>query len=628
MKKNCIGLSFLVLSLVACQGGGDSSALKPTESANAEKTETTGETTSQQKEKLEFEPAKTISNLFDYLNTTGREIENTDGIIFDRNYYSYEVGYYTFNTIEKSENGESFDNDSYFVYGTESKTTTYDYKDDVDKVEDYYMCLNQLDGNDYYSIVDYDDGKDRDTANKETVLVTNRDSYLAKTNLNALDSLYTFYKSKVSKNIIKGVDDITPNITDKNTVEYHIAQGWEETIGDYKYKYAAIIDLSLDYKGRLTKYSYNFKEYQPSTEEGGNDFLLSEIKDEVEIQFGNKITYDYFEKVQNGEKAIDPLDYFMTDYTPVLLSWDGVGTEKTKEDALSFPINMYVEAEATEIVPEKALDTKLTVTDSTDKSVISVTSSGIVKAVGLGETTLTIQSESGVTTKMNVKVVSPALQEIVAKTYSTYHFKGDTDTLYIYKTPSNSLEEIEVVSLTEDVIEVVKDKDGDYALHNIGVGEGTVEVRSKTNPTVKCTVSYSVVEKKTVEEVKANVVGTWDGDLPNTSGTGMVKDAATVIYNDDGTGSFTLNSSDTGYTFEVGKAYPFTYTFLENGRYVDRPVSLTMSTITLDHGQVVWTYSANAADFYYTGENANIIFATGNSEEYGAMVQLSARRVA
>lgn len=627
MKKNRIAVSLLVLALASCQDATDSS-IKPPESQNTEQKESENNTTSEKKDKLDFEPSKTITDLFNYLNSTGREKENSDGILYDRAYYSYEVGYYTFNTIQKEETGESFNNDAFFLYGNEIKTTTYDYKDDVDKSEDSYLSLNQIDGNDYYSIIDYADGKSKDKASREDVLVTNRDSYLSKTNLNALDSLYAFYKSKVSKNIIKGVDDITPTITDK-TVEYHLSQGWEEQIGDYKYKYAAVIDLSLDYKGRLVKYSYDFKEYQPSEDsESENMFLLSEIKDTTDIQFGKKLEYDYLDRIQKGEDAIDPLDYFMTDYTPVLLSWDGVGTEKTEEDVLSFPINMYVQATAEKVIPEKALDTKLNITASTDMSVISVTSSGVVKAVGLGKATLTIESESGVTKKVDVTVVSPSLTEIVAKTYSTYHFKGDTDTLYIYKTPSNSLEEIEVISLTEDIIEVVKDKDGDYALHNIGLGEGKVEVRSKANPDVKCTVSYLVQEKKTMEEVKENVVGTWTGDLPNTNGTKMIKDAATVIYNEDGTGSFTLNSSETGYTFEVNKAYPFTYTFLESGRYVDRPVSLMMSTITLDHGQVVWTYSSNAADFYYTGYNANIIFATGNSEEYGAMVQLSARRVA
>ncbi len=629
MKKNRIALSLLVLALASCQSGVDSSsALKPSDSANTENKGTENKTTSDKENKLEFEPSKTITNLFDYLNTTGREKEKSDGIIYDRAYYSYEVGYYTFNTLQKEETGESFSNDAFFLYGTEIKTTTYDYKDDVDTVEDTYLSLNQIDGNDYYSIVDYADGKSKDTANREEVLVTNRDSYLSKTSLNALDTLYTFYKSKVSKNIIKGVDDITPTITE-NSVEYHLSQGWEEQIGDYKYKYAAVIDLSLDYKGRLVKYSYDFKEYQPSEDsDSDNMLLLSEIKDTTDIKFGEKMEYDYLDRIEKGEEAIDPLDYFMTDYTPVLLSWDGVGTEKKEENALSFPINMYVQVAASKVVPEKALDTKLSITASTDNSVISVSSSGVVKAIGLGNTTLTIESESGVAKTIDVTVVSPMLEEIVAKTYSTYHYKGDTDTLYIYKNPSNSLEEIEVISLTEEIIEIVKDKDGDYALHNIGLGEGKVEVRSKTNPEVKCTVSYLVQEKKSVEEVKANVVGTWTGDLPNANGTKMIKDAATVIYHADGTGNFTLNSSDTGYTFEVGKAYPFTYTFLESGRYTDRPVSLTMSTITLDHGTVVWTYSANAADFYYTGENANIIFATGNSEEYGAMVQLSARRVA
>lgn len=630
MKKNLIVLSLLSLTLISCGNGKDSSSSvnKPSDSGNKE-TESTPATS--QPEQLEFEPAGSISSLFDYINTTAREAENTSGIIFDRKYYSYEVGYASFNVIEKEETGESFSNDTFFKTGKETKTVTYDYKEDKDVSEDTYMTLNQIEGNDYYAIVDYGNGKERDKASKEDVVVTNRDSYQAKTYLNAADSLYSFYKSNISKNIIKGFDDITPVITDKS-VDYHVTQGWEEQIGDYKYKYAAVIDLSLDKKGRLTSYKYDFQEKQPEVDENnvqtGKLYLLSEIKDEVEITFGSKIEYDYLARIDQNEQAIDPLDYFMTDYKVVLQSWDGVGTERTSENALTFPVGMYVEAVAEEVVPEKALDTKLTITDSSNKNVISVSSTGVVKAIGLGETTLTIESETGIGKTVDVKVVSPKLASITAKTYSTYHYKDDTETLYIYKNPDNSLDEIEVVSLTPEIVEIVKDKDGDDALHNIGLGEAKVEVRSKKDPSVKCTLIYTVQEKMTAEQVKKNVVGTWKGDVPNTDSTAMVKDAFTVVYNEDMTGSLTLTKEGTGYTFEINKAYPFTYTFMDEGRYSDRPVSLTMSTIVLDHGSIVWTYSANAADFYYTGENANIIFSTGNSEEFGAMVQLSARRVA
>ncbi len=153
-----------------------------------------------------------------------------------------------------------------------------------------------------------------------------------------------------------------------------------------------------------------------------------------------------------------------------------------------------------------------------------------------------------------------------------------------------------------------------------------MEVRSKTDPSVKTSVSYTVIEKKTVEEVKKNVVGSWVGDVPSRNSSTRVKDAFTIVYKEDGTGTLTLNKEGTGYTFVVGKAYDFTYTFLEKGRYEDRPVSLTRSTIVLDHGSVTWTYSNNTADFYYSGSNAEITFATNNSEEFGAMVQLSATR--
>lgn len=67
------------------------------------------------------------------------------------------------------------------------------------------------------------------------------------------------------------------------------------------------------------------------------------------------------------------------------------------------------------------------------------------------------------------------------------------------------------------------------------------------------------------------------------------KDAVTVIFNEDKTGTVTFNSNKTGYTFELNKPYEFTYDFTTSS-YSDRPIKLTMSSIILDHGTVTWTY--------------------------------------
>lgn len=636
MKKNLLILSLLSLSLAGCGKASQPTITPSSPSVSEQPSISNKDTTSvapsvSQGSGLEFEPSKTVTSLFSYLDKQAREVENQNGVSYHRDYYSYELGYFANHKVtEKSEDGEAFSNHALFVSGNEKKTTSYDHKDDKDIEEDTYLSLNQMEGNIYYSILDYGKGKEKDKASKTTVGNSNQATYQKKTNLNALDSLYSFYSSKISKNIIAGVDDIEPKI-ENNQVNYHLAQGWEEQIGNYKYKFAAVIDLTLDHKGRLTDYSYDFQEYQPETDENGNAtgklVLLSETKDQVSITFGTKRSYSYTSLKEEGKEAINPLDYFRRDYTPVLYSWDGVGTEKTKEDSLSFPVNRYVEAQAESLVPEKALDSKLTITKSTNNSVVSVAPSGVVKAIGVGETKLTIVSETGIEKEVSVKVVSPKLTSIKANTYSSYHYKGDSETLYITKTPDNSLDEIEVVSLTEEIIEVVKDDDGYYSLHNIGLGQGIVEVRSKADPSVKTTVSYLVEEKKTIEEVKANVVGSWVGDAPSYNNSTRVKDAFTVSYKADGTGTLTLNKEGTGYTFIVGKAYDFTYTFLANGSFQDRPVSLTRSTIVLDHGSIIWTYSNNNADFYYNGKNADISFATGNSEEFGAMVQLKATRI-
>ena len=636
MKKNLLILSLLSLSLAGCGKASQPTITPSSPSVSEQPSISNKDTTSvapsvSQGSVLEFEPSKTVTSLFSYLDKQAREVENQNGVSYHRDYYFYELGYFAdYKVTEKSEDGEAFSNHALFVSGNEKKTTSYDHKDDKDIEEDTYLSLNQMEGNIYYSILDYGKGKEKDKASKTTVGNSNQATYQKKTNLNALDSLYSFYSSKISKNIIAGVDDIEPKI-ENNQVNYHLAQGWEEQIGNYKYKFAAVIDLTLDHKGRLTDYSYDFQEYQPETDENGNAtgklVLLSETKDQASITFGTKRSYSYTSLKEEGKEAINPLDYFRRDYTPVLYSWDGVGTEKTKEDSLSFPVNRYVEAQAESLVPEKALDSKLTITKSTNNSVVSVAPSGVVKAIGVGETKLTIVSETGIEKEVSVKVVSPKLTSIKANTYSSYHYKGDSETLYITKTPDNSLDEIEVVSLTEEIIEVVKDDDGYYSLHNIGLGQGIVEVRSKTDPSVKTTVSYLVEEKKTIEEVKANVVGSWVGDAPSYNNSTRVKDAFTVSYKADGTGTLTLNKEGTGYTFIVGKAYDFTYTFLANGSFQDRPVSLTRSTIVLDHGSIIWTYSNNNADFYYNGKNADISFATGNSEEFGAMVQLKATRI-
>lgn len=628
MKKQNLILSLLSLTLMSCGAENSETGKRPTEvpsdNANTSESDTTILPS--------FEAPKTITKLFQYIDADARVLEAESGTNFEREYRSFELGYYTYHYTEINEEGESFSNDTLLVSGTEKKTTEYDYKEDRDVEEDTYLTLNQIDGNDYYSVIDYGKGKERDKVSKEDVLVTNRDSYVAKTTLSAVDTLYTFYKNNVSKNIIQGVDDIAPTLNEFGESSYHVTQGWIDKIGDYQYTYSVIINVTFDREGKMKSYGYNFKESMNRQDEDGNFTeeldLIQEVEDITTLGYGNKMEYDYQERVNNQLPAVDPLDYFLTDYTPVLQSWDGVGTERIKAENNSFPIGMYVEATAENPEPEKALDTKLSITASSNQNVISVSSSGVVKAVGIGTTTLTIESESGIGKNLDVTVVSPSLTGIRAYTYSSYHFKGETETLYTYKEPSNSLEEIEVISLTPDTVEIVNDKDGDPALKNIGIGEAKVVVRSKANPKVKTEVSYQIQEKLSVEQVKKNVVGTWVGDLPSSNGDKMIENAATVIYKEDGTGSLTINSDKTGYTFEVGKAYEFTYEFLTDGRYLDRPVSLMMSTIILDHGQVVWTYSANAADFYYTGENANIIFATGNSEEYGAMVQLSARRVA
>lgn len=183
MKKNLLILSLLSLSLAGCGKASQPTITPSSPSVSEQPSISNKDTTSvapsvSQGSGLEFEPSKTVTSLFSYLDKQAREVENQNGVSYHRDYYFYELGYFANHKVtEKSEDGEAFSNHALFVSGNEKKTTSYDHKDDKDIEEDTYLSLNQREGNIYYSILDYGKGKEKDKASKTTVGNSNQATY-------------------------------------------------------------------------------------------------------------------------------------------------------------------------------------------------------------------------------------------------------------------------------------------------------------------------------------------------------------------------------------------------------------------------------------------------------------------
>lgn len=275
---------------------------------------------------------------------------------------------------------------------------------------------------------------------------------------------------------------------------------------------------------------------------------------------------------------------------------------------------------------DKALDTELTIISSSDNSVISIDSYGIVKSKNIGKTILTIQSKSGIQKQLEVTVVIPSISKIEINSYNPFYFTDTDYNIHLNIDLDNTPYEIEVTSDKPELVTITPEDDYWYKLNFKEKGTYNITAKSKSNPTVSCTKEFEVQgPKKTDEEIKASVVGTWKADLMDANGINTIKDAVTVIFNEDKTGTLTFNSDKTGYTFELNKPYEFTYDFTTSS-YNDRPIKVTMSSIILDHGAVTWTYDKNYAEFYQTGEDSLNTFSSTNNNEYGAEVQLKAKR--
>ena len=427
------------------------------------------------------------------------------------------------------------------IQGTEDIIhENYDFDSDVfDPIHEKYTSYVGLYEDQFYEIVDYVDGKENDTASKWTIgdgqNQINEEDIGFLTVMGASNFVNQYIETYFLP-VLSETYTITP-IDEKDGFSYYFEGDKEEQL-DYGVSFHTYdITLHFTVDGFLSSYIFNYsltaQDYDANNQLG-EPYTAYSLQDTVQITRGKKATAP-----QTLE--IIPTDYWMSDYEIQLQA--RYVNESFDCEANQLPMDYYIDAKVSSTVPEKAIDTQLTIIDSSNQDVISVDEFHTAKTVGIGTTTLTIRSESGIEKTIQATVVSQAAQEITLNIYSSTFYVGESYNIFLTVKPDNAVDEYQF-EVSNTNAEILYDEDNDPVLHCLAAGEVTITVKSKANPNIKDTLTITITKILTIEEVQANIIGTWkDVDV----------EGQTITFNDDFSGSF--------YYWDASTKEFSTYTF-------------------------------------------------------------------
>ncbi len=601
MKKIWMILPALTLLFAGCTDEGisnTSSATNPSSSVSSSTSSTPSRPT-----------FTTLTDLMDYVAGEGIDQEIASATKYERNSKAVDVSLLT-TTTTITEEGHAYADDVLYVSGHQK----------VESVDEYFPELNETEEDDYeflakviddtlYQVTDYATGKDNDSARKDAVSAFLPGQVELITSTNVISKFVSFYEAYFASRVVAGFDDIVPTRNEYNEEIYRHAEKWNENLSGYQFENTASFTLAINASGQISEFTC---EYECLGLEDG-----SLIGTPVE-SYSENFVITYGEKVESSDTLVplNPLDYFLTDYTPTLYWYDELSSERYEVEATSFPYDCYLEAVAGNTTPEKALDTDLTVIDSSNEEVIKIITytdgDCSVKAIGVGTSTLTVRSESGITKTIDVTVVAPAIDEILLNIPSTHMYVGETDFVILIAEPSNSLQ---IVALrSSDNVKISKDEEGDYFVTYLSEGPAYIEAYVEENPSMSKRFEFVIEKALTREEIIDSIYGTWTGDLPDQWYTETIEDAVTITFtkevgSEEGTykGTFTLNKEGTGFTFEVGKAYEFDWKIEPAlGENDIETVEISISTISFSTDVFDYVYDNNHATFDANGTSAHL----------------------
>ena len=614
MKKSIFLTPILLLSLVACggpAGGGENSSSSSNSSISSDGNDSSSNSSSSISPSVIFD---TLTSLMNYVNGDGKTLEEEGAVSYERNATYFESVLFGTDTTTIQEQGTSYNSLSFRALGQETVVhEEEDFPEYNETTKDSYEILRTVEDDTFYQVVDYGEGKERDQATRTNYSEALRPQVEEITSTNTLSVLADFYDTYIASRVVPGFDDITPDIDENGNSAYSESFIWSSSTSyGSEINHGAEIYVVLNAEGQITTFTISYEEQENYD---GNSETIASIIEQYIITYGEKTAYP-------GD-GLTPSDYFLESFDIQLFWNDRVSVENFPADADNFPYGQYVEVEATNVYPAKALDTELTIVDSSNQDVIKITTyegyAPTIQAIGAGQTTLTVRSEGGIEKTIDVTVVVPSASEISINVYLEHKYVGETTTVYVYLTPDNTLDTYTLTS--SDNISLTIDEDGYYNATFLNAGEAYIEGSVVGHPEVKDRIEFVIEEKRTHEELEANLIGQWSGWLPHESTGEVIENAVTVEFsdeqNEDGTykGSITFNSADTGFTFEPHKPYEFSYNAPTFDDYDVMSVEINPFTFTSMNGFEV-TYDRNYARFEPNGVDANIRFEVSSSYIY------------
>lgn len=398
-----------------------------------------------------------------------------------------------------------------------------------------------------------------------------------------------------AKKVVKDNDFVTYSLTDYS---YNYT---EEGI-NIKISYS--FEVNFDNEGRFI--SSNYSSYTGETRSDNDKY-------EVNVKYSYEVSYeDRISSTTLNETRPDPMNYYLTEVKEVSAYYYDNGKKIYCEfDAL--PIEKYVKFEAKTYSPSKAIDLTMNV-KSIDNEASYELSGDALYVKDFGDANITLESNSGVSFNISVKVARPKLTKLTFTDTYSGAISGDKNKVIFTNTTYKNLRvnvfpnvngvdygDIKVKLSDETLASIKKVEEGkgyiNYQLDVNNIEESkdlVITFYSETNPEIKVSVTYTIKIKLTEEELANKVLSStyrykslyssFDGVMKFSSKT----NGTIEYYNRDtnaliSTTNFTYNISGTKFNIAITSETP-SYGYTEG-------------EITLD-GELI-TLSVNLTDYVH-----------------------------
>lgn len=391
------------------------------------------------------------------------------------------------------------------------------------------------------------------------------------------------------------LDEFTYSFDDEDYLN-EIAISFEITVEDEK-----MISATTIYKATLSR--------------GEDDVYVNTLTSTYDISYGSRVA-----STTNSE-IINPEDYFLAEVNEVVAFIYG-DNGKEYVSLNNLPLGEYVHFEASDYLPEKAIDLELYPVSTTNSEVIDV-DGNVFFTNGQGHASVVVESQTGVSKTIEVGVNIPPVQGIsysdmgssiqnedgVRTIYEGYTY----DSIYVFVRPSSaSISDLafEISDPNALEIKVADQNDGyvEYSFKVLDVNESkevSVTFYSLSNEEIKETITYKLAtplsSNELTELVRANTYR-WDNIIGGDGAYAYLTANGNVItieyFNNDGslycttTFNFVINGMDITVSNCSSTASEEPTMVFDDG------------TITLDgrHIQLTYNVTSRSQNFYLVEE--------------------------